>query len=31
LSQDLVNSTSVNSFKTGLEKLRQQKMGFFMD
>jgi len=31
LSQDLVNSTSVNSFKTGLEKLRQHKMGFFMD
>ena len=31
LSQDLVDSTSVNSFKSGLEKLRFRKMGFFKD
>ena len=31
LSQDLVDSTSVNSFKSGLERLRRWKMGFFRD
>jgi len=31
LTQELVDSESVNSFKSGLEKLRKRKMGFFMD
>ena len=29
LTQELVDSESVNSFKSGLEKLRKRKMGFF--
>ena len=31
LTQELVDSESVNSFKSGLEKLRKRQMGFFMD
>jgi len=31
LTQELVDSESVNSFKSGFEKLRKRKMGFFMD
>ena len=31
LSQDIIDSTSVNCFKSGLERLRRTKMGFFKD
>lgn len=31
LTQELVDSASVNSFKSGLQKLRKRKMGFFKD
>ena len=31
LDSDIVDSTSLNMFKNRLEKLRREKMGFFMD
>jgi len=31
LTQELVDSVTVNSFKAGLEKLRNQQMGFIKD
>jgi len=31
LSQELIESDSVNGFKSGLEKLRKRQMGFFKD
>ena len=30
LTQELVDSESVNSFKSGLEKLRKRQMGFLL-
>jgi len=31
LDQQRVGATSLSAFKTGLDKLRRAKMGFFMD
>jgi len=31
LDQQIVWATSLNAFKNGLDKLRKNKMGFFMD
>jgi len=31
LDQQIVEATSLNAFKNGLDKLRKTKMGFFMD
>jgi len=31
LDQQIVGATSLNAFKNGLDKLRKNKMGFFMD
>ena len=31
LDQQIVEATSLDAFKDGLDKLRKTKMGFFMD
>ena len=31
LDQQIAGASSLNAFKTGLDKLRKTKMGFFMD